>query len=492
MSKSFFNRSIWHYLSCGLITSQLFLLNHQSTLAAMNEFCQFTSSEINAKQNLLQTALKGSTQAQKDYNGTIQKHAELLRRCREQSWLQNQSIWLRLYSCDARPGSIDEVLDRIVNKGYNKIYVEVFSDSQVLLPINDNRTPWDSIVRSPGTENVDLLAQVIQKGHERGLKVYAWLFTMNFGYAYAQLSDRQAVLARNGKGETSLSFVHDQSQAFIDPYNSQAQQDYYQLLQAVLKRRPDGILFDYVRYPRGSGNESAAGEVKDLWIYSSASRNALLNRATNNKGRALLDRYVTQGFITPEDIIAVDKLYPNEGSPLWQGRIPPEKEMENTVQVRFQRLKTEIWYFTVAHAAQGVIDLLSHAATLAQNQGIPAGAVFFPDGNQPVGEKGFDSRLQAWDRFPSSLEWHPMAYAVCNQSNCITEQVKLVINTASPQTQVIPALAGQWGRTYDNRPSLEDQMIAIRNNLPRIKNISHFAFSWQESEFDKERRFCKN
>ncbi|PSF39215.1 hypothetical protein C7H19_00030 [Aphanothece hegewaldii CCALA 016] len=474
------------------MTSQLLFFNHPSGKAAMNEFCQFTSSEINAKQSLLQTALKGSNQAQKDYNSTIRKHADSLRRCRAQSWLQEQSIWLRLYSCDARPGSIDEVLDRIVNKGYNKIYVEVFSDSQVLLPANDNPTPWDSVVRYPGAENVDLLAQVIQKGHERGLVVYAWLFSMNFGYAYAQRSDRQDVLARNGKGETSLSFVHDQSQAFIDPYNTQAQQDYYQLLQAIFKRRPDGILFDYIRYPRGSGNQSAAGEVKDLWIYGTASRNALLNRSLNNKGRALLDRYVTQGYITPEDIIAVDKLYPDEGSPLWQGRVPPEKEMEDPVQVRFQRLKNEIWYFTVAHAAQGVIDYLTKAATLAQNRGIPAGAVFFPDGNQPVGEKGFDSRLQAWDRFPTSIEWHPMSYAVCNQANCITEQVKRVISAASPQTQVIPALAGQWGRIYDNRPSLEEQMLAIRNNIPRIKSISHFAFSWQESEFDKERRFCRN
>lgn len=491
MSKSFFHHSIWRYLSCGLIASQLLLFGHRPTLAAMDEFCQFTPSEIDAKQNLLQTALKGNSQAQKDYSSLIQKHAELLRRCRQQNWLTDQAIWLRMYSCDARAGTIDEVLDRIVNKGYNEVYVEVFADSQVLLPPNANPTPWDSVIKLQGAENVDLLAETIKKGHERGLKVYAWLFTMNFGYAYAQRSDRQAVLARNGKGETSLAVVDDQSQAFIDPYNSQAQQDYYQLVQEILKRQPDGILFDYVRYPRGTGSRSAVGEVKDLWVYGTASRNALLNRATNNKGRALLDRYVTQGFITQEDVNAVDKLYPDEGSPMWQGRVPPENEMKEPLSVRFQRLKNEIWYFTVAHAAQGVVNFLTNAAALAQNRGIPAGAVFFPDGNQPVGEKGFDSRLQAWDRFPASLEWHPMSYAVCEQSNCIIEQVKIVINAAASQTKVIPALAGQWGRTYNRRPSLEDQMRAIRVGLPRVTAVSHFAFSWQESEFDRERRFCQ-
>lgn len=491
MNKSFFQHSIWRYLGCGLIASQLLLFKPKASQAAMDEFCQFTPSEINAKENLLQASLKGNPQAQKDYRSMIQQHADLLRRCRQGSWLSDQAIWLRMYSCDARTGTIDEVLDRIVNKGYNEVYVEVFADSQVLLPPNDNPTPWDSVIKLPGAENVDLLAETIKKGHERGLKVYAWLFTMNFGYAYAQRSDRQAVLARNSKGETRLSFVDDQSQAFIDPYNPQAQQDYYLLIQEILKRQPDGILFDYVRYPRGSGSQSAVGEVKDLWIYGTASRNALLNRATNSKGRALLDRYMTQGFISPKDVSAIDRLYPDEGSPMWQGRVPPENEMAEPLSVRFQRLKNEIWFFTVAHAAQGVVSFLTNAAALAQNRGIPAGAVFFPDGNQTVGEKGFDSRLQAWDRFPASLEWHPMSYAVCEQSNCIIKQVQRVIDAAAPQTKIIPALAGQWGMTYKGRPSLEDQMRAIKVALPRITAVSHFAFSWQESEFDKERRFCQ-
>ncbi len=54
-----------------------------------------------------------------------------------------------------------------------------------------------------------------------------------------------------------------------------------------------------------------------------------------------------------------------------------------------------------------------------ERQGIPAGAVFFPDGNRLVGNQGFDSRLQAWDSFPPSLEWHPMSYANCNDTTWI-------------------------------------------------------------------------
>ncbi|MGH2416188.1 MAG: hypothetical protein ACRDEA_21350, partial [Microcystaceae cyanobacterium] len=272
-----------------------------------------------------------------------------------------------------------------------------------------------------------------------------------------------------------------------------AQTDYSQLLTAVLKRQPDGVLFDYVRYPRGSGEQSAVGEVKDLWIYSPASRQALYNRAQNNKGRALIERYVNQGYITVNDVIAVDRLYPQESVPLWQGRHPSPTEAQESAQSRYQRLKSEIWYLSVAHAAQGVIDFLSFAASAVNRQGIPAGAVFFPDGNQVVGQKGFDSRLQAWDKFPPSLEWHPMSYGICGETNtrCIVDQAMRVISIAPRQTKVIPAIAGLWGQNYNNRPSLEAQMEAIRSAAPQIKSVSHFAFSWQEPEFDRERRFCK-
>jgi hypothetical protein len=456
-----------------------------------NPTCRLSAEEINAKASLLETALKGNPNSQQDYATTLRKHADWLRRCRSQSALSEQAIWLRLYPCDAREGSLDAVLDRIVNQGYNTVYVEAFSDGQVLLPMADNPTVWDSVVRSPGSEQVDLLAEAIKKGRERGLKVYAWLFTMNFGYVYAQRSDRQAVLARNGKGEDSTTFVHDQSQAFIDPYHPQAQADYRALVQAVLQRRPDGILFDYVRYPRGTGTQSAVGKIKDLWIYSPASRQALINRALNSKGRALIERYINQGFITTNDLAAADRDYPQDGSPLWQGRNSDPNEGKMSFNHRYERIKTDLWYLAVAHAAQGVIDFLSEYATQAYRAGIQPGVVFFPDGNQTVGQKGFDSRLQAWDKFPAFLEWHPMAYGLCNDAGCIVQQVKRVTTMAANSTKVIPAIAGLWGKPLELRPALEEQMRAIQSQIPQIRSISHFAFSWQEPEFDRERRFCR-
>ena len=463
--------------------------SRQPANAATNAYCHLNSDLIQQKEQLLTSSLAGDSEAKQNYQSIITQHATIIEQCRQQNWPQEQAIWLRLYPCDASPGSIDYVLDRIVNQGYNQVYLEVFYDSQVLLPPADNPTPWIPVVRSPGGDNVDLLRQTIKKGHERGLKVYAWLFTMNFGYNYAQLPDRQNALARNGEGENSLTFVSDRSQAFIDPYNRQVQEDYYRLVNTILERQPDGILFDYIRYPRGSGDRSLVTNVKDLWIYSPASLQTLYNRATNQKGKALIQQYVDRGKITLNDIKNIDSQYPDEAEPSWQGRSNSNSKTKD-LRDRLLRLRSDLWFFTVAHAAQGVIDFLSFAAAPARQQNIPAGGVFFPDANRLVGNTGFDSRLQAWDKFPSFLEWHPMAYSVCNGTHCIVDEVKTVIERAPQGTKVTPALAGVWGQEYRKHPSLEVQMAALRKAFPQLNSVSHFAYSWQEPEIDRQRKFC--
>lgn len=472
---------------CALLTSSSLVSQCALPLTAQAQttaYCWLARDAIAQKENLLIGALKGNSDSLRSYQALIKQHAEYLRQCRDRTWPNVQAIWLRLYPCDVRSGAIEQILDRIVNRGYNEVYVEAFYDGQALLPLSDNPTAWPSVVRTPGTEKFDLLAQVIQKGRERGLRVYAWMFTMNFGYSYAQRPDRRGVLARNGKGETSLSFVKDGSQAFVDPYNMQAKTDYYQLVQSILKRRPDGILFDYIRYPRGSGSDSVVTKLDDLWIYSDAAKQALYNRAMNNKGRELIERYMRQGFISANDVEDVKKLYPYEETPLWQGRTP--SPMDTVASLQWQ-----LWQLCVAHAAQGVLDFLALATLPAQRNGIKAGAVFFPDANQSVGQGGYDSRLQPWDRFSSSIEWHPMSYGVCGNTSCIEALVKRVVDRASVGTQVIPALAGSWGQSVSNRPPLEVQMQALHQRLPRINSVSHFAYSWQDPEFDRNRKFCQ-
>jgi hypothetical protein len=470
------------------------------SLSQKGDECQLSAQERVQKKSLLQAIATGDAAAQQNYQALIAQHAERLSQCRRQSWLQTQATWLRLYPCDSKPGMLDALFDEMVNRGYNRVYIDVFSNGLVLLPSADNPTVWPSLLQDPGTDRVDLLAQAIRKGHERGMKVYAWLFSLNFGQTYADRPDRQQVLARNGDGETTVSAAIKASftpgkditgvnEIFVDPYNPQALSDYSQLVQAILQRRPDGVLFDYIRYPKGIGAASVASKTRDLWIYGEGSLQALYQRAQNQKGRELIRRYITQGYLTAQDLVAVDNLYPNEKEPQWEGRSPSISWTAPAAQ-RLPAILKELWNLSVAHAMQGPVDFLTAVTALAKQQGIPAGAVFFPEGNQTVG-KGFDSRLQRWDLFSGSIEWHPMAYGVCGDTSCIAAQVQKVLSQAPTGTSVEPVLTGMWGESTAERPSLEMQMQALRSLSPPIQSISHFSFGWQDPQWERDRKFCR-
>lgn len=464
----------------------------------LNTYCQISQPEAVRKEELRKAAFDGNDGARQEYAALVRQHADQLRACRGQNWPEQQAVWLRLYPCDLQPGILEAVLDRIINLGYNQVYVEVFYSGQVLLPQADNPTVWPSVVQSPGYERRDLLAESIDKGRQRGLQVHAWMFTLNFGYSYAQRADRQGVLARNGRGMDTLTYARSggttsSDEVFVDPYHPQAQADYQRMLQAVVQRKPDGVLFDYVRYPRGNGADSVADGVDDLWIYGDASRSALFQRALNQQGLELIQRYISRGYLVDADLDQIAQLYPGEPEPLWQSRSPTAVTPLPPAAARRPGLQSELWRFSVAHAVQGVIDFLNQVSQPVQQQGMAAGAVFFPNGNQSVGTGGFDSRLQYWDRFSTSISWHPMLYAVCGHTGCILDEMRRVVTAAgSGSGQLVkPALAGIWGRATNTRPSLEAQMEAMRRSNPQVKSVSHFAYSWQDAEFDRVRKFCQ-
>ena len=475
------------------------LLRGEAVQAQLNPYCQVSQSTINQKERLRQAAFGGNESARREYEALVKRHAAQLRACRSQTWPNQQAIWVRLYPCDLQAGLLDALMDRIVNLGYSQVYVEVFFSGRVLLPKADNPTVWPSVVQAQGYDDRDLLAEAIEKGRQRGLQVFAWLFTLNFGYTYGQRPDRRQALARNGYGQDTLDFSvsgasSNREEAFVDPYHPQALQDFQRMVQAIVQRHPDGVLFDYVRYPRGNGAASVASHVGDLWIYGHAAQQALFQRALNNKGLELIRRFLMRGYLIEADIEEVGLLYPNEGEPLWQGRtLPPASVAPMPLDQNRWLLQNELWRLSVAHAVQGVIDFLDRVASPLQQQGISAGAVFFPGGNESVGQNGYDSRLQHWNRFPTWMTWHPMVYAVCGHTQCIVEEVRRVLDQAgaSLAEQVKPVLAGVWGRSIRNRPALESQMRSIQQTAPKINAISHFSLSWQEPEFDHVRKFCQ-
>lgn len=486
-------------LLAGLVATLQPSMPVQAQSIQLDGYCHTSQAEASRKEDLRRAAFEGSNPAQNQYQALVEEHARVLQDCRQSNWPDEQAIWLRLYACDLQPGILEAVLDRIANLGYNQVYVEAFYSGQVLLPAADNPTVWPSVVQAPGYEDRDMLAEVIEKAQQRGLETYAWVFTLNFGYAYAQRVDRQPFLARNGQGQDSATFAStgassNREEVFVDPYSLQAQQDFQVVLAEIAERRPAGILFDYVRYPRGMGPHSVASKVEDLWIYGDASRNALFQRALNYKGLELIRRYLSRGHLLDADLDDVDRLYPNETEPLWQSRIPSATDPEADIPAAVRRpaLQNELWRLSVAHAVQGVVDYLNRAGQLAQQEGMRTGSVFFPGGNRSVG-RGYDSRLQYWERFPTWMTWHPMAYGVCGHTGCILDEIRSVMTVAGPQGGefVKPAIAGVWGDSIRNRPPLEVQMQAINRAIPGVNSVSHFAYSWQDPEFDRSRKSCQ-
>ncbi|PZV17718.1 MAG: hypothetical protein DCF20_04940 [Pseudanabaena sp.] len=501
------------FFSVVVSTSFLAAIGAHPTFSQVGEYCQFEREAIATKENLRNAVFEDPSksknpEATKEYQAIVKEHSQALNTCRQKSWLKTQGIWLRLYPCDLLSGRLDEVMDRIVNKGYNQVFIEVLSDGKILLPQSENVTAWNSLVLSEKYKNADLLKLAIAKGHERGIKVHAWIFTMNVGTGYGSGLDRkglskltvarQNAIARNADGDSTISIVENlgensagevptKGQLFIDPYNYQAQIDLSLVVNEVVKRKPDGVVFDYVRYKRGAGAASVVSNVRYLWIYGASSLQAFRDRAENFQGREIINRFLKQGYVTSNDLKNAKKLYPQEKEPLWQGRQPSNQK--NPAIAYWQQ---ELWQLAIGHAFVGVTYYLDIVSQPAFRKGIPASIAFFSDGNQPVGD-GFDSRMQPWHLFTSAYEWQPMAYAVCGKPDCIVDQVRKVAQYAPNGTKIAPILVGQWNEPFTNRPSLEVQMQAIRAAVPAINSISHFAFGWQtqEIEFTRSRQICK-
>ncbi len=166
-----------------------------------------------------------------------------------------------------------------------------------------------------------------------------------------------------------------------------------------------------------------------------------------------------------------------------------------------------LWQLAVNHAYQGILSFVDEAiatvnstvnttVSLSKNADskIAIGAVFFPNVDlQKTDRKtdrklgAYDPRLQPWDRFPKTMERHPMTYAICDDGKCVANEVIKVLKS-SPQSKVCPVLAGTWGKSLRGHPSFEIQMQAIKAVAPQISCVSHFVYGWIEPESDRDRK----
>ncbi len=470
-----------------------------------NPTCDVSTSEILKKHELRKAALINvkDQKAQTQYREIIQKHKNALQACRDRTAPQTQATWIRLYPNDVKAGVLEDVFDKMANRGYNQVFVEVFYDGRVLLPVADNPTPWKSVMEEAVKSgevpaDYDLWKQAIAIGRERGIKVYGWSFAMNFGYGYSEVKGRSGELALNGKGENSIAntnfdrqqvangraFYEDAYEVdhlFVDPYSRLAKDDLTTAVKALMQRNPDGMVFDYVRYPtNATGN--LIDNVQQLWIHGKSSRTALLNSIDNRNVRELMALYLKSGTLTANDVVQTEKQLAEIA------KVQPTniKNPRETAEIA----EGLLWNIAINHAYQGVVNFVTAISTPLKENNLPIGTVFFPNGNRTESDK-YEARMQPWDRFPKYMERHPMTYALCSDGSCVAEQVSEVVRQSSPETLVCPILAGTWGQGFDGHPSFEKQMQAIRTREPQINCFSHFVYSWMEPESDRLRKAGK-
>jgi len=100
---------------------------------------------------------------------------------------------------------------------------------------------------------------------------------MNFSYALRP--DRQSVVLAMAEESSMWSITTVKS---LSIPITRKRNETTQLITEVI-RRPDGVLFDYVRIPRFR-KRSVVNKVQDLWIYSNAAKQAFINVRSTTKG----------------------------------------------------------------------------------------------------------------------------------------------------------------------------------------------------------------
>jgi len=92
--------------------------------AAVNRFCHLSQADVDRKSALREAGFQGDAASERQYRALSRQQASEVHGCRRTQWPENQAVWLRLYPQDLQPGRLDEIMDRVLNLGYNQVYIE--------------------------------------------------------------------------------------------------------------------------------------------------------------------------------------------------------------------------------------------------------------------------------------------------------------------------------------------------------------------------------
>ena len=148
-----------------------------------------------------------------------------------------KGLWIRPYSGDLSDLDILKVMDDAQSLGITDLFVETFWGGKLIFP--GNPTFPD---RYPG---VDLLKAYVREGHRRGIRVHAWLHTLNFGPAWA--AAHPDTLVKDGFGDTSGEV--EKGSDTVSPALPEVKVELDRIVDELASHSVDGVMLDYLRYP---------------------------------------------------------------------------------------------------------------------------------------------------------------------------------------------------------------------------------------------------
>ncbi|MBU6428036.1 MAG: family 10 glycosylhydrolase, partial [Cyanobacteria bacterium REEB65] len=93
--------------------------------------------------------------------------------------------------------------------------------------------------------DTDLLSMYVNEAHRRGMKVHAWLHTLNFGPQWAK--SHPDTLVRDGFGE--LSGAVEPGSDTVSPALPEVRVELDRIVDELASHSVDGVMLDYLRYP---------------------------------------------------------------------------------------------------------------------------------------------------------------------------------------------------------------------------------------------------
>ncbi|MBM3274671.1 MAG: hypothetical protein FJZ00_05940, partial [Candidatus Sericytochromatia bacterium] len=120
--------------------------------------------------------------------------------------------------------------------GVTDLFVETF---------RGGRTNFIGNATFPSRYPEDVLAVYVKEGKRRGIRIHAWLHTLDFGPDWAKAYPD--TLVQDGYGKSSTSTERGSNR--VSPALAEVRREVAQLIDDVASRSVDGVMLDYLRYP---------------------------------------------------------------------------------------------------------------------------------------------------------------------------------------------------------------------------------------------------